>query len=172
MGFRPKRKLLNSNSSSFRSRGNKGKHNNKKITVDGIKFDSTFEYEVMNLLKNHPLVKEVEPHPPAIEIIPVTYTTNPKTGRKVMESREVRYNPDFKVTFTNGTEVLIDSKTIATLEDKFLIKIKALEYFYKIKVYILYPQHIKQLDRALLELSKGEFKNAMSKSKLAKLGYF
>lgn len=102
----------------------------KKVLVDGIEFDSQTEAAYYKQLKRDPAVKDVKVQP-VYQIIP-TYTvvckrcggsgkrTSPKTGnlincslchgRRKREKAGAIYTADFKVTYIDGFEEIIDVK--------------------------------------------------------------
>ncbi|MEK3935952.1 DUF1064 domain-containing protein [Sporosarcina sp. FSL W7-1349] len=102
----------------------------KKIEVDGIEFDSKTEAAYYKFLKKDPAVKDIEIQP-KFQIIP-SYTvvckrcggsgkrTSPKTGNLIncslchgkqeREKAGAIYTADFKVTYIDGYEEIIDVK--------------------------------------------------------------
>lgn len=186
--FRKKKKVGDANN-THRSMG-RGRYLSKKVQIDGYWFDSGYEgefYRLLKKLKEEKVIKDFTPHPPAIMLIPAQYKVFEDTGKREMTLRETKYNPDFSVILGNGQEVILDTKTIATLENSFIIKIKIALYYQDKPVYLVYPpmwckerrtknQMIiepieSKYTRLFNELNNGTFRNVFSKAKLNALGY-
>lgn len=101
------------------------KYKNKKVIVDGIKFDSTREarrYRELKLLEKAGMIKDLELQP-KFELIP-TIKTDKETLRKVS------YYADFKYIDTQtGKEIVEDVKGFKT--DVYKLKKKMLLYKYQ-----------------------------------------
>ena len=101
----------------------KNKYNNKKVIVDGIKFDSKMEakyYNVLKLLQAAGKVTKIELQP-KFELLP-TFTKNGVTHRAIT------YTADFKVTYADGKVEIVDVKGVET--QVFKIKQKLFEHKY------------------------------------------
>lgn len=117
------------------------KYNNKKVTINGITFDSHKEarrYGELRLLERSGaitnLARQVE-----YELIPVQKQTTEYTDKKgktrrktaVLE-RAVKYIADFVYYDKNGQMVVEDAKGVRTKE--YVIKRKLMLYMYGIKI--------------------------------------
>ena len=101
----------------------KNKYLNKKVTVDGIEFDSVKEanyyFYLKQLQKTGEVVKiELQPR---FELLPGFA----KNGKKY---RPINYTADFKVTYADGRVEVIDTKGYKT--QVFMLKHKLFEYKY------------------------------------------
>lgn len=117
------------------------KYKNKKVTVNGITFDSHKEarrYGELRLLERSGaitnLARQVE-----YELIPVQKQTTEYTDKKgktrhktVVLERAVKYIADFVYFNKNGDIVVEDAKGVRTKE--YVIKRKLMLYMYGIKV--------------------------------------
>ena len=102
----------------------KSKYRNEKVVLDGITFDSKKEaryYANLLIQKKAGIVKEFELQP--VFILQDGYRT--KDGKKV---REIAYRADFRVTYTDSRQVVIDVKGHKTKE--YLLKKKMLLFRY------------------------------------------
>jgi hypothetical protein len=105
----------------------KNKYNNKKVTYDGIIFDSTKEarrYQMLKLLLRAGAISDLRLQVP-YELIPAQYING-----KCVE-RAVKYIADFVYT-ENGKEVVEDAKGVRT--DTYKIKRKLMLYVHGIKI--------------------------------------
>ena len=110
---------------------NANKFRNKKITVDGILFDSKKEagiYQELKLLRASGELKEFE-RQVKFELIP----SQKDEAGKVIE-RAVTYTADFVVSYPDGEVVVIDAKGNRALDAKYPIKRKMMLYFHKIRI--------------------------------------
>ena len=101
----------------------KSKYNNKKTTIDGIKFDSKGEgrrYCELKLLEKAGAIKELELQP-KFELQP-TFRKNGKTHRAIT------YTADFKYKDDKGKIIIEDYKGMET--QTFKMKKKMFEYKY------------------------------------------
>jgi hypothetical protein len=99
------------------------KYNNKKTVIDGITFDSKREadyYCELLFLKKAGRIKDIELQPEF-----VLQDGFKKLGKKY---RPIIYKADFKVTYPDGREEIIDVKGMETKE--FKIKQKMFEARY------------------------------------------
>lgn len=101
----------------------KNKYLNKKVTVDGIEFDSVKEanyYLYLKQLQKTGEVVKIELQP-RFELLPGFA----KNGKKY---RPINYTADFKVTYADGRVEVIDTKGYKT--QVFKLKHKLFEYKY------------------------------------------
>ena len=102
----------------------KSKYGSRKVTVDGIKFDSQKEarkYSELKLLKRAGEIKDFELQP-EFELQP---GYRDKCGKKI---RAIKYRADFKVIYPDNKVEYIDTKGYRT--QVYLIKKKMLLYKY------------------------------------------
>jgi len=110
----------------------KNKYNAKKITLDGITFDSQAEaryYKRLLKLKKSGVVEDFE--------MQKVFTLldkfeHPQTGRIV---RAVKYVADFEVIYTDGRVEVVDIKGFLTPE--FRIKAKMFMFRYQVPLVLL-----------------------------------
>ena len=114
------------------------KYGNKKVTVDGIDFDSKKEasrYCELKLLEKAGVIKDLELQK-EYELIPAIYESDSPTTRKCIE-RAVKYKADFVYT-ENGETVVEDVKGYRDPKSagyaKFVLKRKMMLYFHGIKI--------------------------------------
>ncbi|WP_271401454.1 DUF1064 domain-containing protein [Salinicoccus roseus] len=139
------------------------KYGAEKITVDGIKFDSKVEAEYYeHLLKKKELgiVTDIELQP-VLNIHPAfTYR-----GKK---RQKMDYRLDFRVVYSDGYEVYIDIKGMATPDGN--MKRKLVEYFHRDKNIIWISKSVKYGDRFGFieydELKKIRAANKRAKTKM------
>ena len=119
------------------------KYNNKKITVNGIVFDSHKEarrYGELRLLERSGaitnLARQVE-----YELLPVQKQTTEYTDKKgktrhktVVLERAVKYIADFVYYDKNGQMVVEDVKSDITKTKEYILKRKLMLYMFGIKV--------------------------------------
>ncbi len=111
-------------------RRRKNKYNARKVVFDNHEFDSVAEYEYFLILKNDKLVKDITLQPEYTILAPYKVTCgrcdgrgrvyNQKTGNMnkctlckgygVREKQGAKYTADFKVTYIDGHEEIIDVK--------------------------------------------------------------
>ena len=104
----------------------KHKYGAKKTKVDGITFDSKAEaayYSQLKLLKRAGVIVTLELQP-TFELIPAYI--HPTTGKKV---RATVYKADFRITYKDGREEIIDVKGVRT--EAYKLKKKLFEYKYR-----------------------------------------
>lgn len=85
------------------------KYNAKKITIDGIRFDSKNEakyYEYLKLMKSQGKIDNFELQP--------KYELQPKFKKYGKTIRAINYIADFLIYHLDGTEEVIDVKGMAT----------------------------------------------------------
>ena len=107
------------------------KFRNKKVTVDGILFDSKKEagiYQELKLLRASGELKEFE-RQVKFELIP----SQKDEAGKVIE-RAVTYTADFVLTYPDDEVAVIDAKGNRALDAKYPIKRKMMLYFHKIRI--------------------------------------
>lgn len=106
----------------------KNKFNNRKIIINGVKYDSKHEYErwkELELLNNIREITDLQ--------FQVKFSICPKAPN-VRGSRERFYIADFVYTRSDGTKVIEDAKSPITKKDK----------TYRLKkqlVQVLYPEY-------------------------------
>lgn len=105
-----------------------GKYNNKKVTVDGIDFDSIKEsirYKQLKLLQRAGLIKDLK--------LQVSYTLQPSFKSNGQTIRSIKYIADFDYfTTKDNRHILEDVKSPATAKDKtYILKKKMLLYKYQ-----------------------------------------
>ncbi len=101
----------------------KGKYNNRKVTIDGITFDSAKEgdyYCQLKMLRMAGQIKDFERQVP--------YELQPKFKHEGKTIRAIKYIADFVVIYPDGSEEVIDVKGEPT--DVYLLKRKMLLYHY------------------------------------------
>ena len=101
----------------------KSKYNNKKVIVDGIKFDSKKEAEYycqLKLLKQAGRIKDYRLQP--------RYELQPAFKKNGKKYRAITYIADFVITNNDGTTEVVDIKGVET--QVFKIKKKLFEYMY------------------------------------------
>ena len=112
------------------------KYGNKKVTVDGMTFDSKREYRrytELKLLESAGVISDLRCQVP-FELIPNQYVTErrySKTGKRlkdaqVLVERAVVYIADFVYIDSDGSEVVEDAKGKRTKE--YIIKRKCMRY--------------------------------------------
>lgn len=97
------------------------KYYNKKVIIDGIKFDSQKEgnrYLELKLLQRAGEIKDLKIHP--------RYLLQPSFEKNGKKYRKIEYVADFAYTEKNGNIVVEDTKGIET--EAFKIKHKLFEY--------------------------------------------
>lgn len=119
------------------------KYNNKKVMVDGIKFDSKKEakrYKELKMLEKAGVISNLQRQvkyvliPAQYELTDEAYTKGkdkgrPKKGRLI--ERECAYYADF-VYIRNGDTIVEDTKGVKTPE--YIIKRKLMLYVHNIKI--------------------------------------
>lgn len=101
------------------------KYKNSKTIIDGIKFDSKDESLYYLHLKDLLANKEIAD----IELQP-KYTLIPKFRYFDKNVRAMTYSPDFKVIRNNGSEYLIDVKSMGTATQQGELRRKLFQYYY------------------------------------------
>lgn len=104
------------------------KYKNKKVTVDGIDFDSIKEsvrYKQLKLLQRAGLIKDLK--------LQVSYTLQPSFKSNGQTIRSIKYIADFDYfTTKDNRHILEDVKSPATAKDKtYILKKKMLLYKYQ-----------------------------------------
>lgn len=97
------------------------RYGNKKVTVDGVVFDSKMEAEFYALLKSSPDVVCFELQPRYV--LQDSFKKHGKTVRKI------EYVADFKVLYKDKTVEVIDVKGMVT--DVFKLKKKMFDHRYR-----------------------------------------
>lgn len=121
----------------------KSKFRSKKITVDGITFDSKKEarrYRELALLEKAGQIQNLELQK-VFELIPAQYETFERYGKKGQRLKDgkrcienaVKYIADF-VYIENGKTVVEDTKSEATKTKDYIIKRKLMLYIHGIRI--------------------------------------
>ena len=108
------------------------KYGAKKVTIDGITFDSKAEgryYKYLIGLLNEGVVESFEMQKPytLLDKFP-----HPKTGKTI---RAIKYVPDFEVIYTDGRVEVVDVKGMQT--DVFRMKCKLFMFRYQIPLVLV-----------------------------------
>jgi hypothetical protein len=122
----------------FKNPRKKSKYGNRKVTVNGIRFDSVAESEYYRHLIWLKQAGEVE----SFELQP-KFELLPKFKKNGKSIRAMKYIADFRVTYTGGTVEIVDVKGAVTKE--FAIKRKLFNYNYP------------DLDLKVIKLVRGEW---------------
>ena len=108
------------------------KYGAKKVTIDGITFDSMKEANrwcELKLLYRGKVITELE-RQVRFELVPAQYD---KHG-KLLE-RSISYVADFVyIDMKTGERIVEDTKSVATKTPEYIIKRKLLLYFYHIRI--------------------------------------
>lgn len=108
------------------------KYGAKKVTIDGITFDSMKEANrwcELKLLVRGKVITELE-RQVRFELVPAQYD---KHG-KLLE-RSISYVADFVyIDMKTGERIVEDTKSVATKTPEYIIKRKLLLYFYHIRI--------------------------------------
>ena len=104
------------------------KYRNKKVTVDGIDFDSIKEsvrYKQLKMFERSGLIKDLK--------LQVSYTLQPSFKSNGQTIRSIKYIADFDYfTSKDNRHILEDVKSPATAKDKtYILKKKMLLYKYQ-----------------------------------------
>lgn len=113
----------------------KPKYRNRKVTMDGITFDSVREYNrwrELQLLERGGVISELERQKEYV-LIPAQYETIAEDGRnkRVCVERACTYKADF-VYRQDGKLIVEDSKGLKTKD--YIIKRKLMLYIHGIKI--------------------------------------
>lgn len=103
--------------------GSGRKYGNKKTTIQGVTFDSKAEARYyLGLLadKQKGLIQDIELQPEFV--LQPSFKKNGKTHKAI------KYIPDFKVTYPDGSFIIVDVKGKRT--EAFNLKHKMFEYVY------------------------------------------
>ena len=108
------------------------KYNARKVTIDGITFDSKSEgryYQHLLDLMHDGVVESFEMQKPytLLDKFP-----HPKTGKTI---RAIKYVPDFEVIYTDGRVEVVDVKGMQT--DVFRMKCKLFMFRYQIPLVLV-----------------------------------
>lgn len=108
------------------------KYGAKKVTIDGITFDSkaeSFYYKYLLGLMESGVVESFEMQKPytLLDKFP-----HPKTGKTI---RAIKYVPDFEVIYTDGRVEVVDVKGMQT--DVFRMKCKLFMFRYQIPLVLV-----------------------------------
>lgn len=124
----------------------RNKYKNKKVTYNGIVFDSEREYKrylVLEEAQKNGVISDLECHP-KWELIPAMYKTEikkMKTKNKIvnkLRQRAVCYTADFKY-IKDGIEIVEDVKISKYLLPKeYILKEKMMLYFHNVEIKRVY----------------------------------
>lgn len=106
------------------------KYNNKKVTIDGIEFDSKIEaryYEHLKELEKQGVVSEF-----LLQKKYLLFEGFDKNGKRI---RPIHYIADFEVHYADGTIEVVDIKGFETPD--FRIKKKLFEYRYPFELKLI-----------------------------------
>jgi DNA-binding protein len=122
----------------------RNKYGNKKVEVDGIKFDSKLELYLYNKLKENDLDFDFQ----AKEVL------IPKFRFRIENIRAIEMRVDFLLRF-NERKIYIDTKGFATAEAK--IKYKMLKNKYKedVDVEVIWLKTQKEVNSFIISLNTG-----------------
>lgn len=102
------------------------KYRNKKVTIDGIEFDSKKEglrYKELKLLERAGLIKDLK--------LQTTFELQPSFKKNNKTIRSITYKADFDYLTKDNRHIIEDVKSKATEKDKvYRIKRKMLQYKY------------------------------------------
>lgn len=103
------------------------KYHNKKIVIDGIKFDSKLEaerYGQLKMMERAGVIRELELQP-SFDLLP-SFRKNGKTWRKTV------YKADFRYILAKDDRIIIEDVkgSTAVITDVFRLKQKLFEYKY------------------------------------------
>ena len=102
-----------------------GKYNNNRITVDGIRFDSKDEARYYELLKRKKAQGEIL----NFELQP-KYLLQPAFNYNGKTIRAITYTADFLVYHLDGTEEVVDIKSLGTATQQGLLRRKMFWFKY------------------------------------------
>lgn len=108
------------------------KYNAKKITIDGITFDSKAEGAYYQHLLRLQAAGEVEEFTMQKPYTLLDKFAHPKTGKTI---RAIKYIPDFEVIYSDGRVEVVDIKGMVT--PVFAIKAKLFMFRYRVPLVIL-----------------------------------
>ena len=117
------------------------KYRNKKVTIEGITWDSIHEYErwlELRLLERAGMISNLQRQVKFL-LIPAQYEHYPRFGKKGQPlkpgkrliEREVAYYADFVYT-EKGKDVVEDAKGVRT--DEYIIKRKLMLHIHRIRI--------------------------------------
>lgn len=128
-------------------RKRRNKFNARKVNFQGIEFDSKSEYEYFLILKNDKLVKDIELQPEFAILEPYKVECGRCDGRGQVYNKRTgnfnkctlckgygtrtkqgaKYTADFKVTYIDGHEEIIDVKGSGPMSRDFTLRRKLFE---------------------------------------------
>ena len=109
------------------------KYNAKKVTVDGITFDSVAESRYYKYLLGLIAAGEVESFEMQKSYTLLDKFPHPKTGKTI---RAIKYVPDFEVIYTDGRVEVVDIKGFMK-NPVFLLKAKLFMFRYQIPLTVI-----------------------------------
>jgi hypothetical protein len=149
----------------------KSKFGNQKSIHEGIKFDSSLEYEIYQTLRalEGTLIKKVEAHPEAILLLDAQYDM--VGGKRVCIHKQLTFNPDFKIILCDDRVFYLDAKSWATLCAAYMIKVKLLSKFHGFQCYTVFREHARDIPRVIKEITNNTYIQTYSRSTTLKKGY-
>lgn len=103
----------------------------KKVTYDGINFDSQSEMNYYKYLKSRGDVTHIECHPSYI-LIPSFEIKSSITKSGKSKKAAMKFTPDFKVTYSDGRTEVVDVKgSKRAINEGFPLRKKLWEYLNK-----------------------------------------
>ena len=108
------------------------KYNAKKITIDGITFDSKAEGAYYQHLLRLQAAGEVEEFTMQKPYTLLDKFAHPKTGKTI---RAIKYIPDFEVIYSDGRVEVVDIKGMET--PAFAIKAKLFMFRYQVPLVVV-----------------------------------
>ncbi|WP_412676131.1 DUF1064 domain-containing protein [Bacillus paranthracis] len=113
------------------SKKNEPRIKQKKVTYDGIDFDSQSEMNYYKYLKGREDVTHVECHP-SYTLVPSFEIKSSITKSGKSKKTAMRFTPDFKVTYLDGRIEVVDVKgSKKAINEAFPIRKKLWEYLNK-----------------------------------------
>lgn len=130
----------------------KGKYNNTKVEVDGIKYDSKKESQrnaYLELMQKQGLISDLK-RQVVFELIPTIYedkVVHLKTKDKIVQrvaQKAVTYKADF--TYIKDGQLVVEdvkaSASYAALDKTFILKEKMMRYFHGIVIKRVYKANV------------------------------
>ena len=109
------------------------KYNAKKVTVDGITFDSVAESRYYKYLLGLIAAGEVESFEMQKSYTLLDKFPHPKTGKTI---RAIKYMPDFEVIYSDGRVEVVDVKGFMK-NPVFLLKAKLFMFRYQVPLLVV-----------------------------------
>lgn len=116
------------------------KYGAKKVTTDGIVFDSKSEEKYYRLLKHLKEIGEIEDF-----VLQPSYILQPSFQKNNKKYLAIKYVADFLIKYKDGTEIVVDVKGMAT--PNAILKRKMFDYTFRDKKLIWVCESIKYGDK-------------------------